>query len=96
MRLSISGLPTSTTAISNDQGIVTAELMPGEYQISDVNAADFVLFKTFEITDTDLEVSLPYSISTKVTGVMNAYTTELMKVGHSKISMTTQRLHQES
>ena len=74
--ISISGLPTSTTAISNEQGVVTAELIPGEYQISDVNAEDFVLFETFEITDTDLEVDLTYSISTRVFGTMNAYTTE--------------------
>ena len=74
--ISISGIPTSATVISNEQGIVTAELIPGEYQISDVNGADFVLFDTFEITDSDLEVDLLYSISTKVSGTMNAYSVE--------------------
>ena len=33
---------TSTTAISNEQGVDTV-MIPGEYQISDVNAEDFVV-----------------------------------------------------
>ena len=62
--------------ISDENGIINTELVPGVYNLFDSNSEDYLLFESFELIDEDLSISMDYSISSTVSGQLMVYTTE--------------------
>jgi hypothetical protein len=62
--------------ISDENGIINTELLPGVYNLFDSNSEDYLLFESFELVDEDLSITMDYSISSTVSGQLMVYTTE--------------------
>ena len=59
--------------ITDENGTINAELMPGTYQLSDSNSEEYVLFNSFKLEE-DLNLSAEYSVATVVSGYMKVCT----------------------
>lgn len=71
----------SVSAVSDENGIVYAEIDMGEWIISDETDPDYVLWQEFEITTEDLELDLNYSVSVWVNGTVWSFDELLISTG---------------
>ena len=77
VNLTISGiLGYSETFTSDSSGMVLAELPVGDYDIEQEEVNDYLLFSILEITNSDLEINLEYTIASEISGTVLAYVTE--------------------
>ncbi len=64
------------TVESDENGMIKAELIPGNYNLFDSLSEDYLLFESFELVDENLSLTVDYSISSTVSGKLLAYTME--------------------
>ena len=61
---------------TDDNGVVSLELIPGNYELTDENSESYVIFTTFAVSEDNLTLDAPFSIATTLTGNLRAYTSE--------------------
>ena len=57
-------------------GVVSLELIPGNYELTDENSESYVIFTTFAVSEDNLTLDAPFSIATTLNGNLRAYTSE--------------------
>ncbi|MDG1550966.1 MAG: hypothetical protein P8Q95_04490, partial [Candidatus Poseidoniaceae archaeon] len=60
--------------VSDSNGIIDAELVPGVYNILDSESSEYLLFESFELLDDDLSITMGYTVSSTVSGQLMVYT----------------------
>jgi asparagine N-glycosylation enzyme membrane subunit Stt3 len=58
------------TAVSDENGVVHAEVNMGQWIISDESDDDYVLWHELEVTEEDLELNLTYAVSVWINGTI--------------------------
>ena len=71
----------SVTAVSDENGVVYAEIDMGEWIISDETDSTYVLWHEFEITTDDLVIDLDYSVSVWLNGTVWSFDELLVTTG---------------
>ena len=67
------------TAVSDENGVVHAEVDMGQWIISDETDDDYVLWHEVEITTDDVELNLSYSVSVWVNGTVWVFDEEILQ-----------------
>ena len=62
--------PMEITAVSDENGVVYAEIGNGDWIISDENDQEFVLWHEIELDDEDVELNLSYAVSVWINGTV--------------------------
>ena len=73
--------------VSDENGIITAELIPGTYNLLDLNSNEYLLFQSFDLIDEDLSITVDYSISSSVYGELMVYTDEFNSTAASNVQV---------
>ena len=74
VNLTVSGmLGYSETFTSDSSGMVYAELPLGNYTIEQEEVDDYLLFSTIDVVDSDLAITLDYTIASTISGTLLAY-----------------------
>ena len=69
----------SVTAVSDENGVVHAEVAMGQWIISDETDENYVLWHEVEVTTDDVELNLNYSVSVWVNGTIWAFDEEILQ-----------------
>ena len=68
--------PLTETAVSDENGVVSVELYPGSWIVSDESDENYVLWNEFDIDSDDLVLNLTYAVSVWLNGTVYSVTLE--------------------
>ncbi|RAH14247.1 MAG: hypothetical protein CMB20_003610 [Methanobacteriota archaeon] len=68
--------PLIETAVSDENGVVSVELYPGSWIVSDESDENYVLWNEFDIDSDDLVLNLTYAVSVWLNGTVYSVTSE--------------------